>query len=213
MVDTKPSREEIARIFNANAAKFMLGVAGLEQLPPADRQEFALIGRSNVGKSSLFNAIFNNKELARVSNTPGRTQQLNFFDFGDGQAYIADVPGYGYAKAPPAEVKKWQAVLRDYLRGRVNLRRAFLLIDSRHGIHKTDLEMMEMLDQAAVTYQVVLTKVDKIMPTALTKVLAETETKLAKHAAAVPTVIITSSEKMQGIDDVRIAMLQILAEH
>lgn len=213
MVDTEIDRDGLARAFHSGAARFVLGVAALEQLPAADRPEFALIGRSNVGKSSLFNALFNNRELARVSNTPGRTQQLNFFDFQDGAAYIVDVPGYGYAKAPKPEVKKWQAVLKDYLRGRVNLRRAFLLIDARHGINGVDLDMMEMLDTSAVAYQVVLTKTDKISAAAVAKVLANTAQKIKKHAAAWPDILTSSAEKMQGIEFLRAAILNTIREH
>ncbi len=202
--------EELARLFHAGAAQFVLGVAGLEQLPAADRPECAFIGRSNVGKSSLLNALFGNSTLARVSNTPGRTQQLNFFNFQDGTAYIVDVPGYGYAKAPEREVRQWQGVLKNYLLGRVNLRRAFLLIDARHGIKANDLEMMEMLDTAAVAYQIVLTKADKISAATLEKVLAETQARIKKHAAAAPEVLVTSSEKSAGIENLRAAVAQIL---
>jgi GTP-binding protein len=209
MVDDTQTPDELARLFNSNAAQFLLGVAALEQLPESDRPECALIGRSNVGKSSLFNALFDNASLARVSNTPGRTQQLNFFNFRD-EAYIVDVPGYGYAKAPPNEVKKWQAVLKDYLRGRVNLRRAFLLIDSRHGINGTDLDMMKMLDEAAVAYQIILTKTDKISATAVQKVLAVTADKIKKHAAASPDILSTSAEKKIGMDALRAAVFQAL---
>ena len=188
----------------------------------ADRPECALIGRSNVGKSSLFNALFGNSSLARVSNTPGRTQQLNFFNFRpavldhssgrsrDGAAYIVDVPGYGYAEAPTAEVKKWQGVLKSYLRGRVNLRRAFLLIDARHGVKENDIEMMKMLDTAAVAYQIVLTKIDKISATAVATVLAETQNKIKKHAACTPEILVTSSEKSIGLEHLRAAILQLI---
>jgi GTP-binding protein len=200
--------ESLNQIFNANAAQFMLGVAELVQLPAADRPECALIGRSNVGKSSLFNALFNNRTLARVSNTPGRTQQLNFFAFRD--AYLVDVPGYGYAEAPPAEVKRWQGVLKEYLRGRVNLRRAFLLVDSRHGINKVDESMMDMLGEAAVPYQIILTKADKISAAALAKMMAATSAKIKKRAAANPDILPTSAEKMQGLDDVRQSLLHAL---
>ncbi len=210
MVDDAQTPDDLARLFHSNAAQFLLGVAALEQLPAADRPECALIGRSNVGKSSLFNALFDNGSLARVSNTPGRTQQLNFFKFAEDAAYIVDVPGYGYAKAPPPEVKKWQAVLKDYLRGRVNLRRAFLLIDSRHGINGTDLEMMKMLDEAAVAYQIILTKTDKISAAAIQKILADTANKIKKHAAASPDILATSAEKKLGMDALRAAVLSAL---
>jgi len=202
--------EDLAKFFHSGAAQFVLGVAQLEQLPAADRPECAFIGRSNVGKSSLFNALFGNSSLARVSNTPGRTQQLNFFNFRDGAAYIVDVPGYGYAQAPTAEVKKWQNVLKDYLRGRVNLRRAFLLIDARHGIKENDVEMMKMLDTAAVAYQIILTKIDKISAAAVTKVLAEVQSKIKKHAACAPEILVTSSEKSIGLEDLRAAVLRLI---
>lgn len=211
MADPTRTPEELARLFHSGAARFMLSVADLEQLPPADRPECAFIGRSNVGKSSLFNALFGHSGLARVSNTPGRTQQLNFFDFQE-YAYLVDVPGYGYAEAPKAEVAKWQDVLSNYLRGRTNLRRAYLLIDARHGIKANDVEMMKMLDTAAVTYQIVITKIDKISATALAKIMAETETKIKKHAAAAPLVLSTSSEKSVGIENLRASVFQTLYE-
>lgn len=208
MVDQAPTPSELEGLFHSDAARFVMGVAHLEQLPEADRPECAFIGRSNVGKSSLFNALFANSTLARVSNTPGRTQQLNFFDFQDGAAYIVDVPGYGYAEAPKSEVKKWQDVLKNYLRGRVNLRRAFLLIDSRHGIKAVDQEMMKMLDEAAVAYQIVLTKTDKISAGALEKIKADTAEKIRKHAAAAPEILSTSAEKMVGLENLRASIHQ-----
>jgi len=203
--------DELAQLFHSGSVQFVLSVAQLEQLPAADRAECAFIGRSNVGKSSLLNALFGHSGLARVSNTPGRTQQLNFFNFRD-NAYLVDVPGYGYAKAPKPAVRDWQEILKDYLRGRTNLRRAFLLIDSRHGIKPNDIEMMKMLDTAAVAYQIVLTKIDKISAAALAQVAADTETKIKKHAAAAPTVLITSSEKSTGIENLRASMRRALYE-
>jgi GTP-binding protein len=178
---------------------FMLSVTQLSQLPDADRAEIAFAGRSNVGKSSLINALFNQKKLAKTSATPGRTQQLNFFDF-DGKLYLVDLPGYGYAKAPEKLVKQWQLVLKDYLRGRPNLRRVFLLIDSRHGIKKEDADIMKMLDEAAVVYQIVLTKIDKISTAELQKVQTAVSTEIKAHAAAMPDILITSSEKKIGLD-------------
>lgn len=178
---------------------FMLSVARLEQLPDADLDEIAFAGRSNVGKSSLINALFNQKKLAKTSSTPGRTQQLNFFNF-DNKLYLVDLPGYGYAKAPEKMVRQWQAVLKTYLRGRPNLRRVFLLIDSRHGIKDEDLEIMKMLDISAVPYQIVLTKIDKISATELAKVIEQTTLEITKHAAALPDIISTSSEKKIGLD-------------
>ena len=178
---------------------FMLSVARLEQLPDADLDEIAFAGRSNVGKSSLINALFNQKKLAKTSSTPGRTQQLNFFNF-DNKLYLVDLPGYGYAKAPEKMVRQWQAVLKTYLRGRPNLRRVFLLIDSRHGIKDEDLEIMKMLDISAVPYQIVLTKIDKISATELAKVIEQTTLEITKHAAALPDIVSTSSEKKVGLN-------------
>lgn len=178
---------------------FMLSVARLEQLPDDDYAEIAFAGRSNVGKSSLINALFNQKKLAKTSSTPGRTQQLNFFNF-DNKLYLVDLPGYGYAEAPEKLVKQWQAILKTYLRGRPNLRRVFLLIDSRRGIKKEDLEIMKMLDEAAVSYQIILTKIDKISAAELAETIKSTSAEIAKHAAALPDVLITSSEKKIGLD-------------
>ncbi len=178
---------------------FMLSVAKLEQLPDADLDEIAFAGRSNVGKSSLINALFNQKKLAKTSSTPGRTQQLNFFNF-DNKLYLVDLPGYGYAKAPEKMVRQWQVVLKTYLRGRPNLRRVFLLIDSRHGIKSEDSEIMKMLDVSAVSYQIILTKSDKISAKELEKVIEQTAQEITKHAAALPDIVSTSSEKKIGLD-------------
>lgn len=178
---------------------FMLSVAQLSQLPDADRDEIAFAGRSNVGKSSLINALFNQKKLAKTSSTPGRTQQLNFFNF-DNKMYLVDLPGYGYAQAPEKLVRQWQEILKAYLRGRPNLRRVFLLIDSRHGIKSEDAEIMKMLDVAAVPYQIVLTKTDKISSTELNKIATAISEELKKHAAALVDIIKTSSEKKIGLD-------------
>ncbi|MBR1756654.1 MAG: YihA family ribosome biogenesis GTP-binding protein [Alphaproteobacteria bacterium] len=177
---------------------FMLSVAQLVQLPEADLDEVAFAGRSNVGKSSLINALFNQKKLAKTSATPGRTQQLNFFNF-DNKLYLVDLPGYGYAQAPEKLVKQWQKVLKDYLRGRPNLRRVFLLIDSRHGIKAEDLEIMKLLDESAVVYQVILTKIDKISAEELQKTQQNVLEELKKHAAAMNEIVVTSSEKKIGL--------------
>ena len=195
----KPQELEAAAAQFLQPCDFMLSVAQLGQLPDADRAEIAFAGRSNVGKSSLINALFNQKKLAKTSATPGRTQQLNFFDF-DGKLYLVDLPGYGYAKAPEKLVKQWQLVLKDYLRGRPNLRRVFLLIDSRHGIKKEDADIMKMLDEAAVVYQIVLTKIDKISNAELQKVQTAIGAEIKAHAAAMPDILITSSEKKIGLD-------------
>lgn len=178
---------------------FVISVANLVQLPESDFDEVAFAGRSNVGKSSLINALFNQTKLAKTSSTPGRTQQLNFFNF-DNKLYLVDLPGYGYAKAPEKLVKQWQVVLKTYLRGRPTLRRVFLLIDSRHGLKKEDREIMKLLDESAVTYQVVLTKIDKISEKALSAVSLAIIEELKKHAAAMPESLATSSEKKIGLD-------------
>lgn len=183
----------------AGKCEFVLGVAKLEQLPLSEWPEIAFAGRSNVGKSSLINAITGKKGLAKTSNTPGRTQQLNYFNLAD-QMHIVDLPGYGYAQAPESTVRQWQKVIFAYLQGRVNLKRVFVLIDSRHGIKKSDQEIMELLDKAAVTYQLILTKTDKISAAALQKVKAELESVISKHAAAYSVILATSSEKKLGID-------------
>ncbi|MBP5353232.1 MAG: YihA family ribosome biogenesis GTP-binding protein [Alphaproteobacteria bacterium] len=190
---------EQARVQFGRPCTFMLSVAQLTQLPDAELDEIAFAGRSNVGKSSLLNALFNQKKLAKTSSTPGRTQQLNFFNF-DNKLYIVDLPGYGYAQAPEKLVKQWQTVLKTYLRGRPNLRRVFLLIDSRHGIKAEDEEIMKMLDVSAVPYQIVLTKVDKISAAELTTAIAQSTEKAKKHAAALPDVLTTSSEKKIGLE-------------
>ena len=181
---------------------FMLSVASLKQLPPDELVEVAFAGRSNVGKSSLINALFGQKKLAKTSSTPGRTQQLNYFNLAN-KLYIVDLPGYGFAKAPKDVVKSWQNLINTYLVGRANLRRVFLLIDSRHGIKKIDEEIMDMLDKAAVTYQVVLTKIDKISAKELEKVLADTNSKVEKHTAAHILVLKTSSEKNLFLDELK----------
>ncbi len=183
-------------------SRFLLGVAKLEQLPPSKGVEIAFAGRSNVGKSSLINALTGVNGLARASNTPGRTRELNFFDVNE-RLTLIDMPGYGYAKAPKHEVKAWQSVLRGYLRGRPGLTRAFVLIDSRHGILKADEEMFTLLDEAAVTYQVVLTKTDKIKPAELAKVMETVSAAIRKHPAAFPDIHATSSEKALGIPELR----------
>lgn len=181
---------------------FVLGVAKLEQLPISEIPEVAFAGRSNVGKSSIINALTSQKALAKTSNTPGRTQQLNYFNLNE-KVHIVDLPGYGFAQAPEAIVKQWQQLIFAYLQGRVNLKRVFLLIDSRHGVKKVDTEIMDMLDKAAVTYQIVLTKTDKISAVTLQKVLAETHEIVKKHGAAYVDILATSSEKKQGLDELR----------
>lgn len=189
------------RLFSGPSV-FILGVAKLEQLPPVRGVEIAFAGRSNVGKSSLINALTGVNDLARASNTPGRTRELNFFDI-NGALTLIDMPGYGYAKAPKKEVKKWQSMLRGYLRGRPDLTRVFVLIDSRHGVLAADEEMMTLLDESAVTYQLVLTKIDKIKEAELPKVFEATEAAARKRPAAFPLIHATSSEKGTGLPELR----------
>jgi GTP-binding protein len=205
---TDDELKEGRKLFSAPSA-FRMGVAKLEQLPPVAGVEIAFAGRSNVGKSSLINALTGVRGLARASNTPGRTRELNFFDVA-GRITLVDMPGYGYAKAPKTEVKQWQDVLKGYLRGRPGLTRAFVLIDSRHGIKAEDLEMFDMLDEAAVTYQVVLTKVDKIKPAVLTALIADTGKIIATRAAAFPTLHATSADKNHGIAELRAEIAGLL---
>ncbi|MDO5756682.1 MAG: ribosome biogenesis GTP-binding protein YihA/YsxC [Rhodobacterales bacterium] len=193
---------ERARILFAGETGFLKGVVAMDGLPEADRIEVCFAGRSNVGKSTLINALTGRKALARASNTPGRTQEVNFFTLADSH-YLVDLPGYGYADAPLPVVEKWQALLKRYLSGRQNLRRAFVLIDTRHGVKAVDHEIMSLLDSAAVTFQIVLTKADKLRGTALDDILAQVRGQIARHPAAFPEMILTSSEKGDGIATLR----------
>ena len=199
---------EAARKAFAGPCDFVKGVVALDGLPPADRIEVCFAGRSNVGKSSLINALTGRKSLARASNTPGRTQEINYFDLG-GRLYLVDLPGYGYAEAPRAVVAQWQALLRAYLSGRPTLRRAFVLIDARHGVKPVDAEIMALLDTAAVSYQAVLTKADKPRGGALATVIADVEAALKKRPAAHPEVLVTSSETGAGLAELRAAILAL----
>jgi GTP-binding protein len=191
---------------------FLKSAPALEFLPPADRVEIAFAGRSNVGKSSLINALLRQNGLARTSNTPGRTQELNFFLTEDVPLYVVDMPGYGFAKAPKEKVDAWTELVSDYLRGRPTLARVLLLIDARHGLKPVDKTIMDLLDAAAVSYQVVLTKTDKVNASALATLKEETAKALKTHAAAFPEIIVTSSEKGTGISELRSAIAQILID-
>jgi GTP-binding protein len=192
---------------------FRLSVNSLEQLPiEGQGVEIAFVGRSNVGKSSLLNALVRRRGLARVSVTPGRTQMLNFFDLGD-LVTLVDLPGSGYAEAPKALVATWNGLIRAYLRGRVALKRVVLLVDARHGVKTNDTEMMQLLDRAAVPYRVVLTKADKILPKMHPALMSETTAKLRKHPAAMPQVLLTSSETNFGIDALRQDLFALYTQH
>jgi GTP-binding protein len=193
---------EAGRLAFARPWRFVMGVAKIDGLPPAEGVEVAFAGRSNVGKSSLINALVGQKALARTSNTPGRTRELNFFTAEAG-IVIVDMPGYGYARAPKSEVKDWTRLVFDFLRGRVNLRRVYVLIDARHGIKENDKEALAVLDKAAVSYQIVLTKCDKDKPAALEAVIAATRAAIARRPAAHPEVIATSATTGAGIDLLR----------
>jgi GTP-binding protein len=207
MTEETELAERAARLFSGPVT-FLKSAPELRFLPDPDFPEIAFCGRSNVGKSSLLNALTGRKAIARASVTPGRTQELNFFEVGEPVLFrLVDMPGYGFAKAPPKVVAKWKAVVRDYLRGRQVLKRTLVLVDARHGVKPVDAEMMAMLDEAASSYRVVLTKADKIKASELAEVLAATEAEARKHPAAYPQVHVTSSEKKMGIGELRAAVL------
>ena len=209
LAEFEPSELELGRKLFAGETDFLKGVVAMDGLPPADRLEVCFAGRSNVGKSSLINALTGRKGLARASNTPGRTQEINFFTLGE-ERYLVDLPGYGFANAPVKVVEKWQRLLKSYLAGRQNLRRAFVLIDARHGIKAVDEEILTLLDTTAVTFQAVLTKADKVKADDRERVMTQVRTALSKHPAAFPEIVLTSSEKGDGIDTLR-AIIATLA--
>ena len=199
---------ERARVLFAGRIEFLKSAPALKFLPDPGEPEIAFAGRSNVGKSSLLNALTGRRSIARTSVTPGRTQELNFFEVGDpAQLRLVDMPGYGFAKAPPAVVEQWRKLVRDFLRGRAVLKRTLVLIDARHGTKPVDAEMMTMLDEAAVGYRLVLTKADKIKASDLADALARTQAEARKHTAAFPDVLVTSAETKLGIDELRTAVL------
>ena len=200
--DPDPQTAETGRLLFAGQVEFLKGVVAMAGLPPADRIEVCFAGRSNVGKSSLINALTGRKGLARASNTPGRTQEINFFTVGE-RHYLVDLPGYGFANAPVAIVARWQKLLKQYLAGRQTLRRAFVLIDARHGVKAVDEEILALMDASALTFQIVLTKTDKIKVSERDAVLDQVRAAIAKHPAAFPEIVLTSSEKGEGIATLR----------
>ena len=193
---------EKGRLLFARQSDFVKGVVSMSGLPADDRLEVCFAGRSNVGKSTLINAVTGRKSLARASNTPGRTQEINFFTAAESH-YLVDLPGYGYANAPLPVVEKWQRLLKQYLSGRQSLRRAFVLIDMRHGIKSVDEEILSLLDSSAVTFQCILTKADKIKEPPREAMLTQVREALSKHPAAFPELIVTSAEKGWGIETLR----------
>ncbi|WP_112662957.1 ribosome biogenesis GTP-binding protein YihA/YsxC [Microvirga flavescens] len=212
MTETAPDTYlEIGRKLFAGEADFIWAATSLKNLPPMSKVEIAFAGRSNVGKSSLINALTGRNTLARTSHTPGRTQQLNFFNIGD-RLHLVDMPGYGYAAVEKEKVAAWTKLIHEYLRGRASLARVYVLIDSRHGIKQTDEAVLETLDNAAVSYQIVLTKADELKKGEIEKCIADTAAKIAKRAAAFPEIMPTSSRAGDGIPELRAAIARIVAE-
>jgi GTP-binding protein len=216
MTEADPQEIERGRKLFAGACDFVKGVVAMDGLPTPDRPEVCFAGRSNVGKSSLINALTGRKALARASNTPGRTQEINYFALATGgggeRGYLVDLPGYGYARAPLEKVAKWQELLRRYLAGRVTLARAYVLIDARHGVKAVDHEIMDLLDRSAVSFQTVLTKADKPKAGELAQTLEAVKAELARHPAAYPEIIVTSSETGDGLELLRAAVARLLTE-
>ena len=206
-ITDKNSLEKGRRLFSQEI-EFLKGVVDIEGLPNDDKIEICFAGRSNVGKSSLINALTSRKSIARASNTPGRTQEINFFSLGE-KNYLVDLPGYGYAYAPLEKVNKWQDLLKSYLVGRVSLRRVFLLIDSRHGVKDVDEEIMQLLDKAAVSFQIVMTKADKPSAKDLSESIDKTRMSIGKHPTAYPELLLTSSTKIEGLETLRSTIANI----
>ncbi len=197
-----PAQLEAGRMLFAGEINFMLSVVDMQGLPQTDLPEVCFAGRSNVGKSSLINAVCGRKNLARTSNTPGRTRELNYFNLAD-RLHMIDLPGYGFARAPKEVIARWTRLMNMFLQTRANLRRVFLLIDARHGLKDTDKQIMDVLDEGAISYQIVLTKSDKPKKTALEQVLTHTQDSIALRPAAYPEILFSSSHNKQGIDTIR----------